>query len=218
MPFWHIGCFELKALEKQQVEEEYSDLPFPSKQQEILPCARCSPGLWGTVTFWSLRTRIWKNSVPTNLVKIILIFSLASTHSLVISAQLPLFLHPIIKTTRFVISLAYFLILSFSCSVVSDSLRPHESQCARPPCPTPTPGALSNSCQWVMSNSNSSSQWCYPSISSSVISFSSWSQSLLASGSFLMSQLFTWGGRSIGVSASTAVRLMTAINDSKCSG
>ena len=79
----------------------------------------------------------------------------------------------------------------------SDSLRPHELQHNRPPCPLPTPG--------VHSNSNPSIQWCHPAISSSVIPFSSCPQSLLASGFFPMSQLFTWGGQSIGVSASTSV-------------
>ena len=78
-------------------------------------------------------------------------------------------------------------------SVVSDSLRLHESQHARPPCPSPTPG--------VHSDSHPSSQWCHPAISSSVIPFSSWPQSLPASESFPMSQLFTWGGQSTGVSA-----------------
>ena len=84
-------------------------------------------------------------------------------------------------------------LVQFSCSVVSDSLRPHESQHARPPCPWPTPG--------VHSNSSPSSQWCHPTISSFVVPFSSCPQSLPASGSFPMSQLFTWGGQSIGVSA-----------------
>jgi len=83
--------------------------------------------------------------------------------------------------------------VQFSHSVVSDSLQPHESQHARPPCPSPTPGVHSNSCP--------SSRWCHPTISSSVIPFSSCPQSLPASGSFLMSQLFIWGGQSIGVSA-----------------
>ena len=83
--------------------------------------------------------------------------------------------------------------VQFSCSVVSDSLRPHELQHARPPCPSPTPG--------VHSNSRPSSQWCHPSISSSVIPFSSCPQSLPASESFPMSQLFVWGGQSTGVSA-----------------
>ena len=77
-------------------------------------------------------------------------------------------------------------------SVVSDSSRPHESQHARPPCPSPAPG--------VHADSRPSSQWCHPAISSSVIPFSC-PQSLEASESFPMSQLFTWGGQSTGVSA-----------------
>ena len=82
-------------------------------------------------------------------------------------------------------------------SVVSDSLRPHEPQHTRPPCPSPTPRVYPNSCPL--------SRWCHPTISSSVIPFSSCPQSLPASGAFLMSQFFTWGGQSIGVSASTSV-------------
>ena len=78
-------------------------------------------------------------------------------------------------------------------SVVTDSLRPHELQHARPLCPSSTPG--------VHSNSRPSSRWCYPAISSSVVPFSSCPQSLPASESFPMSQLFAWGGQSIGVSA-----------------
>ena len=85
----------------------------------------------------------------------------------------------------------------FSRSVVSNSSRPHESQHAKPPCPSPIPGVYSNSCP--------SSQCCHPAISSSVIPFSSCPQSFPASGSFPMSQLFVWGGQSIGVSASTSV-------------
>ena len=81
----------------------------------------------------------------------------------------------------------------FSRSVVSDSLWPHESQHARPPCPSPTPGVHSDSCP--------SSQWCHPAISSSVVPFSSCPQSLPAPESFPMSQLFTWGVQSTGVSA-----------------
>ena len=83
--------------------------------------------------------------------------------------------------------------VQFSCSVMSDSLRPHELQHTRPPCPSPTPGVLSNSCP--------SSRWRHPAISSSVVPFSSCPQSLPASKSFPMSQLFTWGGQSIWVSA-----------------
>ena len=78
--------------------------------------------------------------------------------------------------------------VQFSRSVVSDSLRPHEPQHARPSCPSPTPR--------VHSNSRPSSQWCHPAISSSVVPFSSCSQSLPASESFPMSQLFAWGGQS----------------------
>ena len=87
--------------------------------------------------------------------------------------------------------------VQFSDSVMSDSLQPHESQHARRPCPSPTPRVHPNSC--------ASSQWCHPAISSSVDPFSSCPQSLPASGSFPMSQLFAWGGQSIGVSASASV-------------
>ena len=82
-------------------------------------------------------------------------------------------------------------------SVMSDSLQPHGPQHAKPPCPSPTPRVYPNSCL--------SSQWCHPTISSSVTPFSSLPQSFPASGSFPMSQLFTSGGQSIGVSASASV-------------
>ena len=85
------------------------------------------------------------------------------------------------------------LSVQFSCSVVSDSWRPHESQLTRPPCPSLTPG--------VHSNSYPLSRWCQPAISSSIIPFSSCPKSLPASESFPMSQLFAWGGQSTGVSA-----------------
>ena len=84
-------------------------------------------------------------------------------------------------------------IYQISRSVVSNSLRPHESQHTRPPCPSPNPG--------VHSDSRPSSQWCHPAISSSVVPFSSCPQSLPGSGSFPMNQLFAWGGQSTGVSA-----------------
>ena len=90
--------------------------------------------------------------------------------------------------------------VQFSRSVMSDSLRPHESQHARPSCPSPTPRIYSNTCP--------SSRWCHPAISSSVVPSSFCPQSLPASGSFPMSQLFTWGGQSTGVSASASVLLM----------
>ena len=93
--------------------------------------------------------------------------------------------------------LSQFSSVQFSRSFMSDSLRPHESQHSRPPCPSPAPGVYPNSCP--------SSRWCHPAISSSVVPFSSCPQSLPTSGSFPMSQLFAWGGQSIGVSASASV-------------
>ena len=89
------------------------------------------------------------------------------------------------------------LSVQFSRSVVSDSLRPHELQHVRLPCPSPTPRVHSNSCP--------SSRWCHPAISSSVVPFSSCPQSLPASESLTMSQLFPWAGQSIGASASESV-------------
>ena len=89
-----------------------------------------------------------------------------------------------------------FSSVQFSRSVVSNCLRPHESQHTRPPCLSPTPRVHSN-CP--------SSRWCHPAISSSVVPFSSCSQSLPASESFPMNQLFSWGGQSIGVSALASV-------------
>ena len=87
--------------------------------------------------------------------------------------------------------------VQFSRSVVSHSLQPHELQHARPPCPSPSPG--------VHSDSRPLSPWCHPAISSSVVPVSSCPQSLPASGSFPMNQLFTWGGQSIGISTSASV-------------
>ena len=87
--------------------------------------------------------------------------------------------------------------VQFNLSVVSDSLQPHGLQHTRLPCPSPTAGVHSNSC--------SLSRWCHPTISSSVVPFSSCPQSVPASGSFPMSQLFAWGGQSIAVSASASV-------------
>jgi len=95
--------------------------------------------------------------------------------------------------------------VQFSHSVMADSLRPHGLQHARPSCPSPTPGAYSNSCP--------SRRWCHPTISSSAIFFSSCLQSFSASGSFQMSQFFTSGCQSIGVSASASVLPMN-IQDS----
>ena len=98
-----------------------------------------------------------------------------------------------VKDQDSIIDLLQFSSVQFSLSVVSDFLRPHESHHARPPCPSPTLGV-----HW---DSHPSSQWCHPAISSSVVPFSSCPQSLLASESFPMSQLFAWCGQSTGVSA-----------------
>ena len=92
------------------------------------------------------------------------------------------------------------VLVQFSHSVMSNSLRPHGLQHARPPCPSPAPRACWNSCPL--------SQWCHPTISSSVIPFSSCLQSFAASGSFPISQFFAFGGQSIGASASASVLLM----------
>ena len=94
--------------------------------------------------------------------------------------------------------------VQFSHSVVSDSLWPHGLQHTRPPCLSPTPRVYSNSCPL--------SQWCHPTISSTVVPFSSHLQSFLASRFFPMSQLFTFGGQSIGVSASASVLPMNIQN------
>ena len=87
--------------------------------------------------------------------------------------------------------------LQFSHSVMSDSLWPHGLQHARPPCPSATPRVHSNSCPL--------SQWCHPTVSSSVVPFFSYLQSFPASGSFPMSQFFASGGQSIGVSVSASI-------------
>ena len=92
---------------------------------------------------------------------------------------------------------AMILSVQFSCSVMSDSLRPHELQHARPPCSSPTARVYPNSCP--------SSWWCHPAISSSVVPFFSCPQALPDARSFPMSQFFSWVGQSIGVSATASV-------------
>ena len=136
----------------------------------------------------------------------ILINSLFKTFILQICSNFPCYgflIHPsfksghlISKYTGFKVSLVLIshFGIQISCSVVSHSLRPHESQHARPPCPSPSPR--------VHSNSRPLSQWCHPAISSSVVPFSSFPQSLPASESFPMNWPFTSGGQSIGASTS----------------
>jgi len=104
---------------------------------------------------------------------------------------------PVIRSSRDESTVHSICSVQFSCSVVSDSLRPHGLQHARPPCPSPTPRVYSNSCPL--------SRWCHPTISSSVIPLSSRLQSFPTLGSFQMSQFFTSGGQSIGASASASV-------------
>ena len=109
----------------------------------------------------------------------------------------PIFDEPIFPCHTVVLLACSISSVQFSSSVTSASLWPHESQHARPPCPSPTPGVHPSSCP--------SSQWCHPAISSFVVPFSCCPQSLPASGSFPMSQLFASGGQSTGVSASASV-------------
>ena len=104
------------------------------------------------------------------------------------------------KQSKFTLEILLFFVwlsVQFSCSVVSDSLQPHGLQHTRPPCPSPAPGVYSNSCP--------SSQWCHPTISSSVVPFPRCLQSFPASGSFQMNQLFASDGQRIGASASTSI-------------
>ena len=109
-------------------------------------------------------------------------------------------------------NLAFSSSVQFSCSVVSDSSWPHESQHTRPPCPSPTPR--------VHSELHPSSRWCHPAISSSVVPFSSCPQSLPESESFSVSQLLAWGGQSAGVSASASVppKKSQGWSPSECTG
>ena len=148
-------------------------------------------------SLWNIFHVVWSGAGQGNgfiLLKSFKIYVYPSTRTLAQSCTaisrllLPCFSMP---------SLTWFSSVQFSRSVVSDSLQPHELQHARPPCPSPIPGVYPNSCPL--------SWWCHSTISSSVIPFSSCLQSFPTSGSFLMSQLFTWGGQSIDVSASTSV-------------
>ena len=111
--------------------------------------------------------------------------------------------HPLKEITRKDVNITIYSV-QFSQSVMSNSLRPHGLQHNRPPCPSPTPRVHSNSCPL--------SQWCHPTISSSVVTFSSCLQCFPASGSFQISQFFISGGQSTGVSASASVLPMNIQN------
>ena len=132
--------------------------------------------------------RRWRISLQS--AKISLGADCGSDHELLV-AKFRLKLKEVGKTTR------PFSSVQFSHSVMSNSLRPHGLQQARLPCPSPTPGSCSNSC--------ASNWWCHPTISSSVVPFSSCLQSFPASGSFPMSQFLALGDQSIGASVSIAV-------------
>ena len=143
--------------------------------------------LAGALTQTDLTGKLWSNTVQKKYLKYtaccVCNFKLSSSHT------------QKVKRNRWFKQI--FSSVQLSHSVVSDSLRPHESQHARPLCPSPAPG--------VYPNSRPSSQWCHPAISYSVVPFSPCPQSLPASGSFPMSQLFAWGGQSTGVSASASI-------------
>ena len=154
---------------------------------------------------YGLQDPPWSSMCLSRLISLFFHYSLCS-HNLGILSVSKLFLsaHGIISlktATRYQRQSSGYDILfnsvQFSRSAVSNSLWPREPQHARPPCPSPTPGVHPNSCPL--------SQWCHPTISSSVLPFFSCPQSFPASGSFQMSQFFTSGGQSIGVSASTSV-------------
>ena len=161
-------CKDLNTTERLSIPSRNKDMKM-GKQTLINTISRTADGYHSIVNYmFPIWVAIWKNGCA---------FFLGSK-------------------SVFITDILYQFTVQISRSIMSDSLRPHESQPARAPCSSPTPGLYPNSC--------SSSWWCHPAISSSVVPFSSCPQSLPASGSFPMNQLFTWGGQSIGVSASAS--------------
>ena len=169
-----------------------------------------SPMIWHWTQGW--RRRCGHLKLKKNSPLLFLPFRNGHSVSYLLSVQAPpsqvgtagmgtnLWMFPFLELRKDILHLllgTQFSSVQFSCSVMSDSLRPHESQHTRLPCPSQTPG--------VYSNSRPSSRWCHPAISSSVIPFSSCLQPLPASWPFPTSQLFSWGGQSIGISASASV-------------
>ena len=157
-------------------------------------CGKCQFGGWQTL--WKIFLGAWTSSSENNSKEIFCVVKFWRPYSF--DNVFILLSHSNDNLGGYIILCSNFIVLSFSSvqvshSVVSDSLRPHELQHARPPCPSPSPG--------VHSDSRPSSQWCHPAISASVVPFSFCPQSLPASESFPMSQLFSWGGQSTGVSA-----------------
>ena len=185
-----VGRFEKSSLiwiwkECQlRLREMYTVLSFLVVDQ-LLSHVRLSATLWTVAHQASLSFTILQS-----LLKLMFIVLVMPCKHLVLC-------HPLLLPPSIFPSISS---VQFSHSVVSDSLQPHELQHIRPPCPSPTPGVHPNPCP--------SSQWCHPTILSSVVPFSSCHQSFPASGSLQMSQLSASGGQSIGVSASTSVPLM----------
>ena len=167
---WTIACEATMSMEFPR-QEYWSGLPFPS--QEIFPTQGLNLGLlhWRQILY-----HLIQQGSPRSIEE--------TWYNLVF----------VKKGTIKCLSLSS---VQFNCSVISNSLRPHESQHTRPPCPSPTPGVHSNSCPL--------SQWCHPAISSSFVPFFSCPQSLTASESFPMSQVSASGGQITGVSASASV-------------
>ena len=163
--------------------------------------------VWDIGSVWLVYCFCWQLSVPAAFVEKA-VFPLLNYFCIFIKTQLSMFIWfffcslwsaDLCVPLPVPHSLDYcqFSSVQSSRSVVSISLRPHEPQHARPPCPSPTPGVHPKPCALC--------RWCHPTISSSVVPFSSCPQSFPASGSFQMSRLFTSGGQSIGISASTSV-------------
>ena len=159
---------------------------------------------WATDLIWSDATLWIYQSLFHNEHLIVSIFCYCKEYVYIHIKYVSLYLYFTFKLMKYMIlplgksvHLKPFISVQFSRSVMSDSLWPHGMQHARPPCPSPTPRVYSNSCPL--------SRWCHPTISSSVVPFSPSIQSFPASGSFQMSQFFTWGGQSIGVSDSASV-------------
>ena len=140
---------------------------------------------WSLIQIYKVRYNVWFKKFLSSFLKVL------TAHILFIFLSFYLISFFSVPASQ----LEYHI--QFSCSVVSNSLWPHGLQHTRLPCPSPNPGACSNSCP--------SSRWCYTAISSSVIPFSSWLQPFSASGSFPMSQFFASGGQSIGASASAVI-------------
>ena len=166
----------------------------------LFACPLYSESSWGGSELLKVRTiRVLLNFYSNFFLKILLSFSIdLGSLTLILVATLKL----LTDSQAWRLSPSSHLScrtysVQFSRSVVSNSLWPHESQHARPPCPSPTPGVHSNSCPL--------SRWCHPAISSFIVPFSSCPQSLPASESFPMSQLFAWSGPSMGVSALASV-------------